>query len=330
MTLATMRTALRDALAEEMRRDPSIVYLGEDLACGGIFSLVDGLAEEFGSDRIIPTPISEAGFVAAALGMAMSGLRPIVEIMWADLLLCAADPIINGIAKAQYKSGGTVSVPLVIVSPQGGGVGHGNNQSQCMEGLYGHLPGLKIVCPGNIRDARGLYKTAIRDPDPVIVFLPTHYMLSVRKGLPTEDLPEQEYLVAMGEADVKRSGTDVTVATWGNALPMVLTAADEVAQASGIAVEVVDLRSLCPMDIGTVVRSAHKTRRLVIAYEAHTSLGFGAEIAARVQHALWDRLVAPIERVGALDVPIPAALEIEATVLPNSDKVVAAIRRSLS
>ena len=333
MSAINARDALRQALYEEMERDPSIVYLGEDVGLGGLLDVVRGLAERFGRDRIIPTPISEAGFVAAALGMAQAGLRPLVEIMWADLSLCAADSILNGIAKMHYKSGGLVSVPLVIMMPQGGGVGHGNSQSQCVEALFGHLPGMKIVCPGTVYDAKGLLKTSIRDPNPVIFIEPCTLMFPWphRKGVPlhTEEVPDEEYLIPLGRADIKRTGHDVTVVCYGSMVRKTLAAAQELAS-SQISVEVVDLRSLIPMDVETIFTSVDKTRRLVVAQEAHRHLGFGAEIAAVVGERMFKRLLGPVLRVGALDVPIPQYPGLEHMVLPGVESIVAMVKRAMT
>ncbi|MCB0245950.1 MAG: alpha-ketoacid dehydrogenase subunit beta [Anaerolineae bacterium] len=317
----TYAKALREALIEEMERDPNILLLGEDIGVyGGVFKVTEGLLARFGPERVIETPISEAGFVSAAVGLAMTGKHPMAELMFMDFAYVAADSIFNQAAKMRYMSGGRAQVPLTIRTQQGGGRGNAAQHSQSLETFFTHIPGLKVVLPSTPYDAKGLLKSALRDPNPVMFI--EHKLLYNTKGL----VPDGEYTVPLGKADVKRSGTDATVVTWSRTVLHALEAAD-LAAADGIDVEVIDLRCTVPLDIDTVVESVKKTGRLVVAHEAHRRLGVGAEIAALVQELAFDYLDAPVERVGALDIPTPYSKPLEDEALPDAAKIVQAIKR---
>jgi pyruvate/2-oxoglutarate/acetoin dehydrogenase E1 component len=318
----TYSRALREALTEEMERNPDILMLGEDIGVyGGVFKVTEGLLDRFGPERVIETPISEAGFVGAAVGLAMTGKHPVVELMFMDFAYVAADSIFNQAAKMRYMSGGRAQVPLVIRTQQGGGRGNAAQHSQSLETFFTHIPGLKVVLPSTPYDAKGLLKSALRDPDPVVFI--EHKLLYNTRG----DVPEEEYTIPLGQADIKRAGKDATVVSWSRTVLHALEAA-ELASQQGIDVEVIDLRCTVPLDIDTVLASVKKTGRLVVAHEAHRRLGVGAEIASLVQERAFDYLDAPIERVGAMDIPIPYSKPLEDKALPGVEHIVRAIKRA--
>jgi pyruvate/2-oxoglutarate/acetoin dehydrogenase E1 component len=318
----TYSKALREALTEEMERNPDILMLGEDIGVyGGVFKVTEGLLDRFGPERVIETPISEAGFVGAAVGLAMTGKHPVVELMFMDFAYVAADSIFNQAAKMRYMSGGRAQVPLVIRTQQGGGRGNAAQHSQSLEAFFTHIPGLKVVLPSTPYDAKGLLKSALRDPNPVVFI--EHKLLYNTKGL----VPEEEYFIPLGQADVKRAGKDATLVSWSRTVLHALEAA-ELAGQEGIDVEVIDLRCTAPLDIDTVVASVKKTGRLVVAHEAHRRAGVGAEIASLVQELAFDYLDAPIERVGAMDIPIPYSKPLEDEALPSARHIVRAIKRA--
>ena len=317
----TYSKALREALTEEMERNPDIILLGEDIGVyGGVFKVTEGLLARFGPERVIETPISEAGFVSAAVGLAMTGKHPMAELMFMDFAYVAADSIFNQAAKMRYMSGGRAQVPLTIRTQQGGGRGNAAQHSQSLETFFTHIPGLKVVLPATPYDAKGLLKSALRDPNPVMFI--EHKLLYNTKGL----VPDGEYAVPLGQADIKRPGGDATVVSWSRTVLHALEAA-ELAAADGIDVEVIDLRCTVPLDIETVVESVKKTGRLVVAHEAHRRLGVGAEVAALVQELAFDFLDAPIERVGALDIPTPYSKPLEDEALPDANKILQAVKR---
>lgn len=318
----TYSKALREALAEEMERNRDILLLGEDIGVyGGVFKVTEGLLARFGPERVIETPISEAGFVSAAVGLAMTGKHPVVELMFMDFAYVAADSIFNQAAKMRYMSGGRVQVPLVIRTQQGGGRGNAAQHSQSLETFFTHIPGLKVVLPSTPYDAKGLLKSALRDPNPVVFI--EHKLLYNTKG----HVPEEEYTIPLGQADVKRAGKDATVVAWSRTVLHALEAA-ELAAKDGIDVEVIDLRCTVPLDIDTVIASVKKTGRLVVAHEAHRRAGVGAEVASLVQELAFDYLDAPIERVGALDIPIPYSKPLEDEALPGVGHILQAIKRA--
>jgi pyruvate/2-oxoglutarate/acetoin dehydrogenase E1 component len=265
------------------------------------------------------TPISEAGFIGAAVGLAMTGKHPVAELMFMDFAWVASDQIFNQAAKMRYMTGGRVKVPLVVRTQQGGGRGNGAQHSQSLETIFTHIPGLKVVLPATPYDAKGLLKSALREENPVIFI--EHKLLYGTKGA----VPEEEYTVPLGVADVKRAGRDVTLVSYSRTLLLALEAAQEAAQ-EGIETEVIDLRCTAPLDLNCILASVRKTGRLVIAHEAHRRLGLGAEIAASVQEQAFDYLDVPILRVAALDVPIPASKPLEDAVLPGKGQILAALR----
>lgn len=315
--------ALREALSEEMARDERIFVMGEDIGLyGGVFKVTEGLLASYGPKRVRETPISEGGFVGAAVGAAMTGYRPVVELMFMDFVYVAGDSIFNQAAKMRSMSGGRVTVPLVIRTQQGGGRGNGAQHSQSLEAMFAHIPGIKVVIPSTPYDAKGLLKTAIRDDNPVVFI--EHKLLYATRG----PVPEDDYSIPLGLADVKRQGSDVTIVSYSRTLLLALAAAEQLAK-EGIDAEVIDLRSLVPLDRATVLASVRKTGRLVIAHEAHRFCGVGAEIAAMVYEEAGEALRAPVARVGAKDVPIPVAPSLEQAVLPQEQDIVDAVQRVL-
>ncbi len=323
MPEVTFVEALRTTLEEEMRRDPSLMLIGEDIGrYGGIFGATKGLLEKFGPQRIRSTPISESAIIGSALGAAMTGIRTVAELMYVDFTTCAMDQIVNQVAKMHYMSGGKLRIPLVIRSHGGGGRGNAAQHSQSLEAWFLHVPGLKVVLPSTPADAKGLLATAIRDDNPVIFI--EHKLLYATKGM----VPDGEYLLPLGQADVKRSGKDVTIVTISHMVLKALRAAERLA-AEGIEAEVIDLRTLAPLDLGRVLDSVRKTSRVVIAHEACKRGGFGGELAAQIQEEAFDFLDAPILRVGALDVPIPYSKPMEEYVIPDEERIVEAVRQVL-
>lgn len=314
MPVITYLDAISQALREEMRRDPDVFLLGEDIAVfGGAFKITRGFLEEFGADRVIDTPISESGFVGAACGAAIEGLRPVVEFQFADFIACAFDQIVNFAAKAHYRWG--TAVPVVFRGPSGGGFRGGPFHSQSPEAWFTHVPGLKVVQPSTPYDAKGLLKAAIRDNDPVIYFEHKHLYRRIR-----EDVPEDDYVVPLGVADIKRTGRDLTIVTYGAMVHESLAAAERLA-AEGAECEVIDLRTLCPLDSRTFLDSVRRTSRALVVHEAHLTGGFGGEVAAIIAERAFDALDAPVTRVGGLDVPVPFSAVLEDEVLPNADKI---------
>jgi pyruvate/2-oxoglutarate/acetoin dehydrogenase E1 component len=315
--------AVNDALADSMAADPSVIVLGEDVAApGGPFSATKGLLDRFGPARVRDTPISEAAIVGAAVGAAMSGLRPVVEIMFMDFMTLAMDALVNQAAKARFMFGGQCSIPMVLRAPHGGGINAGPQHSQCLEAWFAHVPGLKVVCPATPADAYGLLRASIADPDPVIFV--ENKALYARKG----EVAQPPAEVAIGAGRIPRQGTDVTIVTYG-AMVHVAEAAATTLSDEGIEAEIVDLRSLQPWDEALVLQSLSQTHRLVVLHEAVEAFGVGAEIAARMADAGFDELDAPIVRVGAPFMPVPFARSLEQAYLPNAEKVIAAVRRVL-
>jgi pyruvate/2-oxoglutarate/acetoin dehydrogenase E1 component len=312
--------AIAEALNEEMTRDETILIIGEDLiAHGGIFGQFKGLPEKF-KGRVFDTPISETAIVGAGLGAALTGMRPIVDMHFADFVTCAMDEIVNQTAKIRYMFGGQVKVPLVIWAPDGAGLSAAAHHSQSLESWFIHTPGLKVVVPSEPADVKGLLKASIRDDDPVIFF--QHKKLFAKEG----PVPEGEHIVPLGKAAVKRSGDHVTLLTYGSGLYMSMEACKELSK-MGIEAEVIDLRTLKPLDFNTIAQSVKKTNRAVVVHEACLSGGFGAEVAAKISSELFDYLDAPILRVAAKDVPIPFSPPMEAFVLPKVEDVIKAVRQ---
>jgi pyruvate dehydrogenase E1 component beta subunit len=318
MPQMNMVQAINDALKLEMRRDDRVVVMGEDVGkVGGVFRVTQGLFDEFGDDRVIDTPLSEGGIIGAAIGMALYGLVPIPEIQFADFIFPAYDQIVSELAKYRYRSGGEYPAKLVIRTPVGGGIRGGHYHSQSPEAQFIHVAGLKVVCPSNPADAKGLLLASIRDPDPVMFFEPKR-VYRAAKG----DVPEGDYTVPIGKAAVVKEGQHLTIVTWGAMLYESLDAANRASE-QGIDVEVVDLRTLWPLDIETVVASVKKTGRLVVVHEAPKSCGFGAEIVALVNEKAFLHLEAPPMRVTGFDTPFPYTLENE--YLPLSNRILPAL-----
>ena len=315
------REAIASALAEEMRRDEKVLVMGEDVAItGGVYKATKGLLDEFGPARVRNTPLSELAIAGTAAGAAMCGARPVAEIMHVDFIGCCFDIVLNEMAKIHYKTNGKISVPMVLRTQQGRGRSNGCTQSQSLESLFTAIPGLKVVTPSTPYDAKGLLKSSIRDDNPVI-FL-EHKGLYQTKG----EVPEQEYLVPLGKADVKRYGKDVTIITYSKTVLMALDAAKQL-EAEGIDAEVLDLRTLVPLDFDAIRESVTKTGRVVIAHEACEFSGFGAEVAAEIADKLFDELDAPIVRVCGANIPVPNATQPELESAPTAAKLVAAAKR---
>ncbi len=311
--------AVNAGLRCEMRANPDVVVMGEDVGkFGGVFRATQGLYDEFGPDRVIDTPLAEGGIVGTAVGMALYGLRPVPEIQFADFIFPAFDQIVNEVAKYRYRSGGQYSCPLVIRAPYGGGIRGGHYHSQSPEAHFAHTPGLKVVVPSNPHDAKGLLVSAIRDDDPVLFFEPKRVYRAARG-----EVPEGAYAVPIGKAAVTREGTQATVLAWGAMWHEADQAAREAA-AEGIDCEVLDLRSLAPLDVDAIESSVKKTGRAVVVHEAPRTCGFGAELCALIQERCFLHLEAPIARVTGFDTPFPYTLENE--YLPRAPRILQAIR----
>ncbi|MBI3218167.1 MAG: pyruvate dehydrogenase complex E1 component subunit beta [Bacteroidetes bacterium] len=314
------REALREAMSEEMRRDPSVFLMGEEVAeYNGAYKVSQGMLDEFGAKRVIDTPIAELGFGGIGVGAAMNGIRPIIEFMTFNFSLVAIDQIINSAAKMLSMSGGQFNIPIVFRGPTGNAGMLSSQHSQNFENWFANTPGLKVVVPYTPYDAKGLLKTAIRDNDPVI-FMESELMYGDKGEVPTE-----EYLIPIGVADIKRPGTDVTIVSFGKILKVVLAAAAEL-EKEGISVEVVDLRSVRPIDYATVVESVKKTNRLVIVEEAWPLAAISSEITYHVQKHAFDYLDAPIHRINSLDVPLPYAPTLIDAILPSVARTVKAVK----
>jgi len=325
----TIARAMAEAMRQEMQRDPSVFVMGEDIAgFGGIFGNTRGLFDEFGKERVRDTPISETGFISAAVGAAMDGMRPIVELMFVDFFGVCFDAIYNQMAKNIYFSGGNVKVPMVLMTSTGGGYSDAGQHSQCLYGTFAHLPGMKVVSPSNAYDAKGLMTAAIRDDNPVVYMY--HKRLQGMGWLGTEpgatvNTPEDGYIVEIGKAKVVREGSDVTLVGLAMGVHNALKAADKLAE-DGVSAEVIDLVSLVPLDRETVIKSVAKTGRLVVVDEDYHSYGVSGEIIATVTEHDISKLKASPARVTFPDVPIPYAKNMEQFCLPNPDKIVAAYR----
>jgi pyruvate dehydrogenase E1 component beta subunit len=317
------REALREAMSEEMRRDPSVVLMGEEVAeYNGAYKVSQGMLAEFGAERVLDTPISELGFAGIGVGAAMNGLRPIVEFMTFNFSLVAIDQVINSAAKIYSMSGGQYSAPMVFRGPTGNAGQLGAQHSQNFENWYANCPGLKVVVPSNPYDAKGLLKASIRDNDPVI-FMESEVMYG-DKG----EVPAEEYIIPIGLADIKKAGSDVTIVSFGKIMKVALAAAAEL-EKEGISAEVIDLRSVRPIDYATVVESVKKTNRLVIVEEAWPLSSIATEITYHVQKHAFDYLDAPIHHINSLDVPLPYAPTLIQAILPNVERTVKAVKAVL-
>ena len=320
--MITVREALRDAMAEEMRRDDSVFLMGEEVGeYEGAYKVSQGMLAEFGPRRVVDTPITEAGFAGLGVGAAFMGLRPIVEFMTFNFAMQAMDQIVNSAAKTRYMSGGAVSCPIVFRGPNGAASRVAAQHSQDFSAWYAHVPGLVVVAPCAAAYAKGLLKSAIRDDNPVL-FLENE-MLYGRTG----EAPDGDRLTPIGKAAVAREGRDVTIVAFSRGVELALEAADRLA-ADGLRAEVIDLRSLRPLDIDTVVASAERTNRVVTVEEGWLSAGIGAEVAARVMERAFDHLDAPVLRVGGADVPMPYAANLERLALPDAERIAAAAKRA--
>jgi pyruvate dehydrogenase E1 component beta subunit len=323
MALITMRQAITDALREEMHRDENVFIMGQEVGVwGGTYAVTRGFYDEFGGKRVRDTPISEMAIAGAAAGAAMNGLRPVAEFMTINFAFLALDQIVNHAAKVHYMFGGQMKCPVVYRAPGGGGRQLAATHSHTPDVIFAHFPGLKVVSPSTPYDAKGLLKAAIRTDDPVL-FIEHHTLYQIRG-----EVPEGDYVVPIGVSDVKRPGTDVTIVAYAQGLQVALEAAKQLAE-EGVEAEVVDLRSLRPLDMGPVLESFRKTFRAVIVEEGYRSYGIGAEVAARLQEEGFDYMDAPIKRVAQFEVPLPYSRELEQSALINKDRVIAAVKEVL-
>ncbi|MDQ1523462.1 MAG: pyruvate dehydrogenase component beta subunit [Pyrinomonadaceae bacterium] len=321
MAVITIREALNQALSEEMQRDENVFLLGEEVAAyQGAYKVSKGLLEEFGEKRVIDSPITELGFAGLGVGAAMVGLRPVIEFMTFNFSILATDQIVNSAAKMLYMSGGQFKIPIVFRGPNGSAYQVSSQHSQALESWYAHFPGLKVVMPSTAADAKGLLKSAIRDDDPVI-FMEQERMYGMKGEVPDDP----DFTIPLGVADIKREGTDATIVARSLTVPLALKAAEEL-EKEGVSVEVVDPRTIRPLDIDTIIRSVQKTNRVVIVEESHAFCGVGAEISAQIMERAFDYLDAPVKRISSADAPMPYAKNLEQLALPDVAKIVAAVR----
>ncbi len=321
----TFAQAIREALDEELGRDEHIVIMGEDVgAWGGVFRATEGLFQKYGPERVIDTPLSEEGYVGMAVGAAMTGLHPVPEIMFGDFITLVMDQIVNQAAKMRYMTGGQVQVPITFRATMGGGRSSGAQHSQSWHTWFAHVPGLKVVVPSTPYDAKGLLKTALREPNPV-VFFEDKVMYAKVKG----PVPEEEYTIPFGKADIKRTGSDVTLVALSRMVHPALAAAEKLAE-EGIQAEVIDPRTLTPLDEETLIHSVAKTGGAVIVDEGYQHFGVTAELAAVIAYGAFDYLDAPVERLGAMDVPIPFSPPLEFATIPDEAKIIAAVHRVMA
>jgi pyruvate dehydrogenase E1 component beta subunit len=321
MALVTMREALNQALREEMLRDENVFLMGEEVAAyQGAYKVTKGLLEELGDKRVIDTPITELGFAGLGVGAAMAGLRPIVEFMTFNFSILATDQIINSAAKMLYMSGGQFKIPIVFRGPNGSAFQVSSQHSQALESWFAYFPGLKVVMPSTPADAKGLLKSAIRDDDPVI-FMEQERMYGNKGEVPDD----ADFTIPLGVADIKRAGTDATIVARSLMVPVALKAA-EALEKQGISCEVIDPRTIRPLDIGTIIESVKKTNRLIVAEESHPFCGVAAEISSEVSERAFDYLDAPVKRLSGADVPMPYAKNLEDLAIPGVDQIIAAVR----
>lgn len=325
MSIKSYSQAIKDTLAEEMRIDDDVFVMGEDIkVLGGIFGCTRGLVDEFGEDRVMNTPIAEAGFIGVGLGAAAAGMRPVVELMYMDFTFVAMDQILNQVAKIKYMTGGNISAPIVIRGQQGIGRGNGAQHSQCIESIFMHIPGIKVVLPSTPADAAGLLRTAIRDNDPVLFI--EHKALYASKGEVPDD---PEFSIPFGKANIVKEGNDVTLIANSYYLNKAIDVANKM-EKEGISVEVIDPRTLVPFDKDTIIDSVKKTGKLLIVHEAHKVAGWGAEIASTVMEEAFDYLDAPVCRLGAKQCPLPFNLGLENAVVPQDQEIEEAIKNLIS
>src|ERR671929_649381 len=321
MAVITIREALNQAMREEMRRDGDVFLMGEEVAAyQGAYKVSKGLLEEFGDKRVVDSPITELGFAGLGVGAAMVGLRPIIEFMTFNFSILATDQIINSAAKMRYMSGGQFKVPIVFRGPNGSAFQVSSQHSQALESWYAYFPGLKVVMPSTPADAKGLLKSAIRDDDPVI-FIEQERMYGMKGEVPEDE----DFTIPLGVADIKREGTDATIVARSLLVPTALKAAEEL-EKQGVNCEVIDPRTIRPLDIDTIIESVKKTNRVVVAEESHPFCGVGAEISAEIHERAFDYLDAPVKRVSGADVPMPYAKNLEQLAIPDVNRIVAAVR----
>jgi pyruvate dehydrogenase E1 component beta subunit len=308
-------SAIREGILEEMERDPDVFVMGEDIATyGGVYKCTQGLLEHFGKERVRDSAISEAAIVGAGIGAAIQGMRPIVEIMYVDFIPISMDQIVNQACQIYFLSGGQVCVPLVIRTQGGAGAFAGAQHSKSLEAWFTHIPGIKVVAPSTPRDAKGLLKASVRDNNPVVFF--EHKLLYRTTG----HVPEEDYTIDIGKANIRKKGNDVTIIAWSKMVLESLEAANILSD-EGIEAEVIDLRSLVPLDEATIFESVKKTNRAVVVQEAWKNSGFGAEVASRIQESVFDYLDGPVIRVAGLDTPVPFSPELERTVVPTAEQI---------
>jgi len=322
MAVLTIRDALNQALREELLRDENVFVMGEEVAeYDGAYKVTRGLWKEFGNKRVVDTPITELGFAAVGVGAAMAGLRPVVEFMTWNFSVLASDQIINHAAKMLYMSGGQFKVPIVFRGPNGSAYQVSSQHSQAFEAFYANFPGLKVVMPSTAADAKGLLKSAIRDDNP-IVFLEQERMYGMKSEVPEDE----DFTIPLGVADVKREGTDCTIVARSMTVPIALQAAEQIQKDFDVSVEVIDPRTIKPLDIDTIIKSVKKTNRLVVAEESHSFASVGAEISFQVMEGAFDYLDAPVKRVATVEAPMPYAKNLEELALPDVAKIVAAVK----
>jgi 2-oxoisovalerate dehydrogenase E1 component beta subunit len=323
MAEKTMVEAVRDAMFEEMKRDERVILMGEDVGEGGVFRASEGFVAEFGEDRCMDTPLAESCIVGAAIGASLNGIIPIAEIQFADFSHPAFDQIVSEAARLHYRSNGTWSCPITVRTPYGSGIHGGPYHSQSIEAFYAHVPGLKVICVASPYDAKGLLKSAIRDPNPVIFLEHKKAYRAFR-----QEVPDEDYTIPIGEAETKREGSDITLVTYGMMTHHSLKAAETAEQEEGTSVEVIDLRTVSPWDQERVLESVKKTGKALIVYEDNITGGFGAEVAATIAQDAFDYLDGPVTRVASPDVPIsPYSGILEEYILPNPEKIAEAIRK---
>lgn len=322
MAVLTIRDALNEALREEILRDENVFVMGEEVAeYDGAYKVTRGLWKEFGDKRVVDTPITELGFAAVGVGAAMAGLRPVVEFMTWNFSILAADQIINHAAKMLYMSGGQFKVPIVFRGPNGSAYQVSSQHSQALEAFYANFPGLKVVMPSTPADAKGLLKAAIRDDNPVM-FLEQERMYGIKGEVPEGD----DFVIPLGVADVKREGSDCTIVARSMTVPMAIQAAEKIQADFDVSVEVIDPRTIKPLDVDTIVSSVKKTNRLIVVEESHEFASVGAEISHQVMENAFDYLDAPVKRISTAETPMPYAKNLEALALPSVDKIVAAVK----
>ena len=323
MAEKTMIESVRDAMRDEMKRDDRIIVMGEDVGSGGVFRATEGLMDEFGPNRVLDTPLAEACIVGSAIGASLNGIIPIAELQFADFSHPALDQIVSEAARLHYRSNGAWNCPITVRTPYGAGIHGGPYHSQSIEAFYAHVPGLKVICVATPYDAKGLLKSAIRDPNPVVFLEHKKAYRSVK-----QEVPDEDYTLPIGVAEVKREGSDITLITYGMMMHHSLKAAEAVAQEDGLSVEVIDLRTISPWDKACVLASVEKTGKALVVYEDNITGGFGAEVAATIAQDGFQYLDGPVTRVASPDVPIaPYSAILEEFILPNPEKIAAAIRK---